>query len=745
MTIIDVPYIHGTTSPIPYASGEVADVQGVQVADTLFLVHPNHPPATLTRHADDDWRYEQPKFNYGPYDTQRSSDLETTLTLVGLTDVQVLTCVGSEAPGVAVGSFVEYTVAAKNALGKVLAISGGTVTIQPLEDRCYFFDKAVYAVGAYCGWSNDDGMPITTAIGNGSPAGYGGPGDPTGEAYPILFSHSQVILPEMVGNYICFRSKDGTKYWMKVSSVGDIMHNSSFGIVALGKLISPYRFTNPPVRGTRVISGDLTSSAPLFDSGRDVGRWFKLVYDTTGIHARVTSVASSTQVAVTINRLPPLDADGISYVGNSSTTIWQRGLWYTGNYPATVAFVQQRLAFGGLDDNPDVVMLSRSGDFYDFSSTEEDLSVTDDCAIVLRLASDDSSEILWMQARQTLLVGTAGSEWNIAPSVGAVLTPATVKVTQCSSHGSAWMQPIVAGSSLLFTQQGGQKLREMAYDYNKDNFESIDVTIFAEHILKEHGGVVQLAYTPLPESMLFVCCADGALVALTYEPDQKVYAWCQLPISGPGAKVLSIATALDVEGPRLLLVVQRTVNGAAQYTIEYMENWFTDTDRYLDAQFEVDLNNTYYHVNGTCYHLSLFAGQTVTAVIDGVVHTVSVAPDGTVVLPSIPGVSLHLGYPYRSYLRTLPLEIPTPNGTTQGKMKRVTHVTFRTAGASEFLHSSDEQHWYTEIAASTVEPMDRRIAIQSAYNTMAQYSLAVDYPGPFTLLAIYPEAVQTQN
>lgn len=47
---------------LPYAADELALLKFVQSADTMFLVHQNHPPATLTRTDHHVWLYEESRF-----------------------------------------------------------------------------------------------------------------------------------------------------------------------------------------------------------------------------------------------------------------------------------------------------------------------------------------------------------------------------------------------------------------------------------------------------------------------------------------------------------------------------------------------------------------------------------------------------------------------------------------------------------------------------------------------------------
>lgn len=78
-----VPYAIGT----PYTLDEVAQLNFTQSADVLYIVHPNHPPATLRRLGATNWSLSNVLFQDGPYDSQNTADnyLTCTVSRVGST------------------------------------------------------------------------------------------------------------------------------------------------------------------------------------------------------------------------------------------------------------------------------------------------------------------------------------------------------------------------------------------------------------------------------------------------------------------------------------------------------------------------------------------------------------------------------------------------------------------------------------------------------------------------------------
>lgn len=71
---------------LPYSEQECTELQIEQVNDVLYIAHQNHPPMTLTRYADDDWRLDEVQWTWPPLLDENVSESEsgtpTVTTLV---------------------------------------------------------------------------------------------------------------------------------------------------------------------------------------------------------------------------------------------------------------------------------------------------------------------------------------------------------------------------------------------------------------------------------------------------------------------------------------------------------------------------------------------------------------------------------------------------------------------------------------------------------------------------------------
>ena len=69
----------------PYLESELREIQYCQINDLMYLVHPSHPPQKLTRHADDNWTFEELSFKWPPLQDENIQNI--TITPDGTTGI----------------------------------------------------------------------------------------------------------------------------------------------------------------------------------------------------------------------------------------------------------------------------------------------------------------------------------------------------------------------------------------------------------------------------------------------------------------------------------------------------------------------------------------------------------------------------------------------------------------------------------------------------------------------------------
>lgn len=457
-------------------------------------------------------------------------------------------------------------------------------------------------------------------------------------------------------------------------------------------------------------------------------------------YARITGYVSPTVVNVTVIQRFPQDAVLVA----NATTRWAAAAWSAAEgWPSDVAFFRERLWFARNFS----LWSSVSGGFDDFSRLNFG-TVTDDMAITLTIASGTLNKIQWLIADKELIVGTAGSEFVVGEySNGSPLAPGNVRVRPQSNFGSRSIVPAQAGSSVLFVQRSGLKCREITYD-EVAGYQSSDTTVDADHITK--SGLIDIDFAQEPDPLVWAVRADGKLVALTWNVEQRVRGWHRHPIGGTGAAAESVATMPAAEGDRneCWMIVKRTINGVTRRYVEYMERPWREGDSQA-SQLYMDSALTYsgppINVVTGLGHLE---GQTVDVLRGGAPHPQRVVTGGSITLQR-PAATINIGLPAPCKIRTMRMEAGAADGTAQSKTKRMHKMGFRflETGGGKYGPDDDNMDWFL---FGQGEPMDQPVPLftgdqlvdwPKGYETEAYVQYTNDQPMAVTLEAVYPQIV----
>ncbi len=490
----------------------------------------------------------------------------------------------------------------------------------------------------------------------------------------------------------------------------------------------------------------------------DVGRLIRMKHSSTWGYAIIMTIVDVDEITVDI-----LSAFG----GTGATTSWRLGLYSTRTgYPAAVTFYEDRLFFGGCPANPPRFDGSRSGDYENFMPSDTDGTVADDHALSFTLNSDDVQTIRWMKGdEKALIIGTVEGEWPVRPSTTSeAMTPTNISAKQSTGRGSADIQALRAGESILFVQTAQRQLREISYVFEADKFKTPDLTVLSEHITKgptpEESGISDVAYQKQPQSLVWATRKDGTLLSFTYERDQKVTAWARHAIGGPSAVVESVACIPSADGTRdeLWLIVKRTIGGRACRYIEFLTKTWEHGDAQEDAVYG-DCALTYDGAPVTTitglWHL---IGQTVKVLTDGAAHPDrTVSTSGTITLDN-PASVVQVGYGYHSDGQLLRIDAGAADGTAQGKTQRKHNVTLRlhdTLGlkAGETFNTSGRGKLTEVTFRTSATPTDEAVPLFSGdvfivwdgeYTSEGYVCWRFDGMFPGTVLAIMPQ-MHTQD
>lgn len=418
-----------------------------------------------------------------------------------------------------------------------------------------------------------------------------------------------------------------------------------------------------------------------------------------------------------------------------------------GNNPATVAFHQQRMVLGGTRDNPASFYMSRTGDYENFRKSRP---LQDDDPIEYMLASGSIDEIKWIASFGELLIGTSGAEYK-ASSSGAAVTPNDVQITVESYWGSAGIQPMIIGNSVMHCQRSGSHVRDLYYSWENDGYAGNDLSLLAPQLVESHD-IRQWAFQQSPGSNIWAVRDDGILLCLTYMQEQKVYAWSRHVTDG---RVLSVCCISGEDEDIVFMVVEREHDGVKRYFLERLARRFRDSDSIEDAFF-VDCGVTVRNPEaveeiGGLAHLE---GREVVVLGDGSPEEGHVVREGKITL-RYPARVVQAGLNFRSILAPLPVETDAQTGSTLGRRRAYGKCVlrlYRSVGgryaASNVGDLFDVGAWRSRHFydlpflparfGEAVQPYsgDLEISLPSGQDNDTMIWLMQDRPMPFRLVAI---------
>lgn len=204
-------------------------------------------------------------------------------------------------------------------------------------------------------------------------------------------------------------------------------------------------------------------------------------------------------------------------------------------YPRMAQMLNQRLYLSGTDAQPLTIWASRTDDLDNFDIVQDASS-----ALAVTLDCQTQDPIRWMQVQAgKLMLGTADGEHVLqSAQQGGAIAYNNVAVAQHGYVGAASVAALQCSEKLVFFERGGSRVMQYGYDYSQDAFLSSDLTVFANHILADGGGVVEGCFLRKPESKAVLVRKDGLLALMTYNAMHQINAWHRYETKG---RFLSVA------------------------------------------------------------------------------------------------------------------------------------------------------------------------------------------------------------
>jgi hypothetical protein len=524
---------------------------------------------------------------------------------------------------------------------------------------------------------------------------------------------------------------------------------------------------------TAGFNNTIQSSAPYFTID-DVGSWIKL--DTGGgnwFYFFLGEFISSTEMRV--GDYSPLGA-GAPAVGPTAT--WAHSAignpaGHAKGWPRSVTFFQQRLFYGGLEQEPDTVYGSQIGDVFEFDQQPKPAgTITNDLAFSFTVASTQVNEIQYLSSGRVLNIGTLGREY-IAQGQQGALGPTDITVSAETAFGAAYRQPVRLENTMLFISRNGNKIREFVFNRDEESFVANDLTQLADHIINRK--VIELGDTAnkpqfnhlvkqeTTETIIWGIDNNGGMQATTRDRLSEIngFSYHELGgnLGGNSPFIHSIASIPSADGTNedLWIAVERTVNGADVTYIERINKEFTLIDpknpsaSILDKLVYVD--SAVFKRDGLGFNifdgLDHLEGETIQVVADGTYLGEYTVSSGQVDLVNTYTDAVG-GLKYVTRIRTLPLEGGVQTQSAQGALKRIDSLwvrLYRTIGMKVgSVLTNLEEVIFRDDNLPLNEPIplftgDKKVQLRQSPGERAQYYIVQDLPLPMTVVALIERGV----
>ena len=653
-----------------YTEDELATLKYTQSADVMFLVQPNHPPATLTRYATDNWVFERMDITGGPFaDSNTTANNNTTVKASATTGTVTLTA----SSGIFNSSMV----------GELFAMT--------------HFISSDYKKG----------VPVA----NGS------------NLVVNVLPHSSVYVESFGfwdGNFTLEKYDRLTAQWVKVrSQEGNRSSNYNFTEENNSDEITQYRVTSTEFN-TDVWSGE-NEQQRGYITIQVFGN------DYTG-NALITEYVSPTEVKATVKR---------QLASTAATKDFAFASWNTASgYPACAGFFEDRLVFAGSKTEPQTFWTSKTGDYFNFGTS---IPALDNDAITATLNGGQMNGIKAIVAFGELILLTAGGEYKVTGN-GKPITGENVLSQAQEYRGISDVLPVTVGSRIVYLQQHGGIIRDLAYSYDVDKYTGDDLNLLASHLFERHK-VTSMTYQQTPNSIIWCTRDDGLLLGLTYLKEQDVYAWHRHSTAhGKFINVCSIPGPLEDE---LYCVVEREGN----YYVERMEareaSAEPENQYFVDAGVTVSGSTKTNEVTG----LGHLEGWEVAILADGNVQPRQTVTDGKITLNRAYS-KIHVGLPIHAEMETLPLEFNGDDGSWMSRKKRVTALMamFKDSRGGVYGVSDGPQNEFkwrsTEKWGNPINLFNGKKKMplpQATWNETVTVKITQNDPLPITIISLVPQ------
>jgi hypothetical protein len=417
-----------------------------------------------------------------------------------------------------------------------------------------------------------------------------------------------------------------------------------------------------------------TASASTFVAS-DVGTVWAVAKSTDNTiigYAKMSAYTSATSA----NFVNQTDLTAVTV---TATTNWKYPSWSTTyGWPRAVGFHEQRLFFGGTNDEPLTVWGSVSSGAYE----NFDLGTAQDDDGVQFELSGTINTIQWLKSNGSFLVcGTFGGLAFIGSGGNDIaFTPTNVKARVGASYGSSTIQGVQINDIILYAHSNTKSIYKTQYDDVSLQYIAFDFNDFNNDILSQ--GISEMDTVEQPDNAIISVGTDGKLKLLSYDETQgaggtPLLGWYEYEFAGDVKSIAAVPTTGD---DRIWMIVERTINGNTKKYVEYID--ISSDDFYVDSGIRYSGTAT-----RTFTGLSHLEAKTVSVWGDGSYAGDYTVSGGSITIPTSKTAieDAYIGLAYNADWVSMPIVIPLQEtgNTTQTILTRLNELQFilyKTAG-----------------------------------------------------------------
>jgi len=331
------------------------------------------------------------------------------------------------------------------------------------------------------------------------------------------------------------------------------------------------------VTDAKIMSSDGTESITVtWDAAEDAGlyniyRQVEVANDTAAAGQYYGYIGSSKETSfVDRNGLPNMTITPPDHYDPFATY----------GYPSCGCYFAQRKWFGASRAYPQTFWATKVGSFQNMDKSQP---VRADDSIQGTIASVKVNSIRHMLSMPSgLITLTSGAAWQLSGGQpGAAVTPASITATQQGFNGASDVPPLQINEDILFVQDMGGTVRDLAYNFYANIYTGNDMSVLAAHLFRDRQ-ITDWAWAEEPNKIIWCIRDDGILLGFTFLKEQEVYAWTRHDTQG---LFLDVCSVNEGRNDAVYLAVKRYIGCGSQTTSYIMrEDTETDDPSYLRRQ-----------------------------------------------------------------------------------------------------------------------------------------------------------------